>query len=150
MTLEVNYKWLSCLLSLIIVFLLREQFVWLTAYVGCVMFSLMLYFMVWPRLARRTYENLHLRTLSSVSESSLADCEAALHKAKWLKRSPCRFGFWDLMGVIAYRRGQREEAIRHWRKALQHAPLSELRRIRTNLNRAIDQGIERPQPTLYQ
>ena len=134
MKVEVNYRWLLCLLSFVIMFLLREHTRWLSVYVICCAVVLIIYGVVWPRFARYRYESLKLQTLKSTSDETLEACELALRQTRWLRKSPYAFGFWDLSAVIASRRGETAQAIEYWHRALKEAPLTEVKRIRANLN----------------
>ncbi|MEE2787414.1 MAG: hypothetical protein VX589_08755 [Myxococcota bacterium] len=141
MTVEINYRWLICLLSLIIMVCLRNHLIWMTAYATFCLMTMLTYVIILPRVAGSIYRRLHLQTLQSTSDDALRECEQALRKARWLKNSPYGYAFWDLSAVIAFRQGHVRRAIACWRTALRSAPRRDLGRIRTNLDNALKQRL---------
>ena len=114
MKFEVDIRWLLVLVSGIIMFLLRHHTMVLMAYVGLVVFGIIVWAALWPKLTKRAYERLHLGSLKCQSDAEVSAFETELNKHAWLRWTRYAYGLDDVRASIAHRKGEYRRAIRLW------------------------------------
>ena len=133
MTVEIRYRWLLLLISLVVLVMLRAHPWAMAGYVGTLTVVVALYALLMPKrlLAKeRTFRREALRLLAQGETEAMA----ALAERQWLLR---RFGraslVHEILALAAADAGRHEAACEDYRKALAFAQPSERPRLQLNL-----------------
>ncbi len=136
MKLEVNYAWLSLLLSLLILLFLWPYKLFLSLYALSILLLLSLRLWILPRRALRAEPRFIQELLRLVSGGEAEQAEVLIDKQWLIRRFGRAFILEEQRALLAKVKGKHEESCQRYRTALKIAPAEAQLRLRLNLAQA--------------
>jgi tetratricopeptide (TPR) repeat protein len=133
MKVEVNYRWLSLLISLIILVIIRENLVALTIYVTLFITGFTAWLIVLPKMADAASERLQKSVLRALTEGRPEDIHVLITEQRVISWSGRGYLLSEARGLAYSSQEQHERAVISFREALRTVPEEGRPRVQLNM-----------------